>query len=198
MQDKRSGLGEVVYSRNSCNIIHPTNLMKHTKHPGLFDKQVPKAGESFHEQVFGKAVTWPGALRTKHTASVPRSMSVFQNRNGSGYAARNNESLTVGRTPCVQDSNSGRREDDEVKLIWEARSTNQTDPTPQLQNLSREESIPGDRALLDIVRSTIKPRKQEIQCNVCSRTFISEKNLAKHFSIYHKPGASCRIPRDKI
>ena len=114
MEDKRSGLGEVMYSPNSSNIIHPTNLMKH---PGLFDKQVPKAGESFPKQAFSKGVTWPGALRTKHTASVPKNMSVFQNKNRSGYAARNNESLTIGRTPCVQGSNSGRREDEEVKLI---------------------------------------------------------------------------------
>ena len=139
MEDKRSGLGEVMYSLNSSNIIHPTNLIKH---PGLFDKQVPKTDESFPEQVFEKGVTWPSTLRTKHTVSVPRIISVFQNRNSSGYAARNNESLTIGRTPCVQGSNSGRREDDEVKLIWEARSTNQTDPTPQLQSLSREESYP--------------------------------------------------------
>ena len=54
MENKRSGLGEVMYSPNSSNIIHPTNLMKH---PGLFDKQVPKAGESFPEQAFGKGVT---------------------------------------------------------------------------------------------------------------------------------------------
>ena len=88
MEDKRSGLGEVIYSPNSSNIIHPTNLMKHMKHPGLFDKQVSKAGKSFYKQAFGRGVTWPGALRTKHTASVPRNISVFQNRNGSRYVAR--------------------------------------------------------------------------------------------------------------
>ena len=74
--------------------------------------------------------------------------------------------MTIGRTPGVQGSNSGRRKEEEVKLVWEARNINQTDPTPQLQNLSREEIIPGERALLEIVRSTIKPKKHRdpLQC----------------------------------
>ena len=91
-ENKKSRLGEIAYSPISSNIIHPTNVVKHMKHPDPYNKQVPKAGESFHEQVFGKAVTWPGALRTVHTSLVPRNMSVFQNKNCSGYAARNNES----------------------------------------------------------------------------------------------------------
>ena len=65
----------------------------------------------------------------------------------------------LGRTPDVQGSNPGRKKEEEVKLIWEARSVNQTNPAPQLQNLSGEEIISGERALMDIVRSTIKPKK---------------------------------------
>ena len=54
---------------------------------------------------------------------VPRDVSIFQNRNSSGYAA-------VGRTSCGQVPNLSGSEEDEVKLIWEARTPNQTDPTP--------------------------------------------------------------------
>ena len=41
MEKKRSGLGEIAYSPNSSNIIHPTNVVKHMKHPDPSNKQVP-------------------------------------------------------------------------------------------------------------------------------------------------------------
>ena len=158
MGDKRLGYSTVMYSANSDNIIHPKNGIKY---PGLFDKKISQTSESFPGWFPKKGVTWPGALRTKNnTASIPKNVSVFSNKNGSGYAARYNKPVTaadLGRTPDVPGSNPGSKMEEEVKLIWEARSVNQTNPTPQLQNLSGEEIIPGERALMDIVRSTIKP-----------------------------------------
>ena len=123
------------------------------------------------------------------TVSIPKGVSGFQNKNSSGYAA-------VGRTTYTQDSNSREMEEEEVKLVWEAKTADRTDPTPQLQSLSTEESVPGAAALLKIVRSTIKPKKSKFTCKFCSRTFISTNNLNKHTEIYHKSGAPRRIPRD--
>ena len=90
----------------------------------------------------------------------------------------------------------GRREEDEVKLIWEVKTTNRTDLTPQLQSLSTEESVSGATALLKIVQSTIKPKKSKFTCKFCSRTFVSTNNLNKHTETYHKPGAPRKIHRD--
>ena len=137
MENKRPRYGAVMYSLDSSNIIHPTNGITH---PGLFDKEISKTSGSFPEQFPKKGVTWPGALRTKHTTSIPKSVSIFAIRNGSGYAARNNGSLTtadLGRAPDIQDSDSGKKKEDEIKLVWEANNMNQTDPTPNLLNLSR-------------------------------------------------------------
>ena len=51
---------------------------------------------------------------------------------------------------------------------------------------------------MDIVRGTIKPKKhKEVICGECGRSFISEKNLQKHVSTYHKPGVTGCVTKGK-
>ena len=84
------------------------------------------------------------------------------------------------------------------RVVWDKKNISQVDPTPHLHNLSTEELIPGEKALLDIVRGTIKPKKhEEIMCRECGRSFISDKNLQKHISTYHKPGMAGRVTKVK-
>ena len=105
--------------------------------------------------------------------------SIFANKNSSGYAA-------VGRTSCEQASNQRGSVEDEVKLVWEAKASNMTDPTPRLQSLSREKSVSGATALLDIMRSTIRPKNmKKFTCKFCSKSFVNTNNLNKHSAIYH-------------
>ena len=94
-------------------------------------------------------------------------------------------------------ADQGGSVEEEVKLIWEAKASNLTDPTPRLQSLSREKSVSGATALLDIVRSIIRPKKKKkFTCKFCSKSFVNTKNLNKHSAMYHRPGALFSIPRE--
>ena len=77
------------------------------------------------------------------TSQSQKDKLIFANKNSSGYAA-------VDRTG-ERASNQRRSVEDEVELVWEAKASSMTDPTPRLQSLSNEKSVSGATALLDIV-----------------------------------------------
>ena len=87
---------------------------------------------------------------------------MFSNRNGSGYAVVNRRPPPVNivdRRPKIHTSNPNRESEEEVKVVWDKCGISQADPTPHLQNLSTEELVPRENALLKIVSGTIKPKK---------------------------------------
>ena len=85
-----------------------------------------------------------------------------------------------------------------MKVVWDKQDISQADPTPHLQSLSTEELIPGETALMDIIRGNTRSRKnKEIICVHCGKFFINKKNHQKHVNRYHKEGATGRVAKGK-
>ena len=90
--------------------------------------------------------------------------------------------------------------ENEVELIWEAKTINTTDHAPRLQSLSDEKPMTRTVALMDIVRNTLRPvrpkKRKKYGCKFCTKVFVNTNNCNKHTAIYHIPGAKFKIPRE--
>ena len=62
----------------------------------------------------------------------------------------------------------------------------QAHPAQQLQTLGREELVPGETALLNIVRGNNSKKDPEKVCVFCNKTFISRENRLKHTDKCHR------------
>ena len=83
-------------------------------------------------------------------------------------------------------------------MVSNKQDISQANPTPCLQSLSTEELIPGEAALMDIIRgSTYSRKNKEIICVHCGNFFIIEKNHKKHVDHYHKERSTGRVVKGK-
>ena len=158
--DTNPGYGVIKYASGVSDIIHPTNKIRY---PSLFDRQHPQVNREFTRTFPDKGVTWPGALMDPHQRRfVAAHSSVFANRRGTGYAVINRRPPPVNiihRRPENDPQPSNEDQDDKVKVVWDKQDISQADPTPHLQSLSTEELVPGEAALLDIIREKTRSRK---------------------------------------
>ena len=80
---------------------------------------------------------------------------------------------------------SGSEYEDDIQVMW-SRLSGQAHPAQRLITLVREELVPGEAALLNIVRGNNSKKDPEKVCVFCSKTFISRENRLKHTEKCHK------------
>ena len=133
-----------------------------------------------------RGVAWPNTQRSNYEQkSVRANGSLFntqQQTNQSCHTIINRRPPPVNRRINSRDlQSSSSEQEDKVQIVWSRQETNQADPAQHLQSLIREELIPGETALMNIVRgSTYSKKNADTVCIHCGKTFINEKNHKKH------------------
>ena len=91
---------------------------------------------------------------------------------------------------------SSSEQEDKVQVVWSRLETNEADPAQLLQSLVREELIPGETALMNIVRGGNSKKDADTVCIFCNKTFINKENRKKHTEKCHK-GTTDRVIKGK-
>ena len=98
---------------------------------------------------------------------------------GEAAASRSNVSQhTTQRTARRSSQPSEPEGDDDIQIVWSTLSS-QTSPTQQLETVIREELLPGEAALLSIMRGNNPKKDPEQVCIHCNRTFANRENKLK-------------------
>ena len=133
--------GVIKYATGAQAVIQPRNQPLYViRHPALFDGPAPSHPRQF---IVDPKVAFTNTRRNKPTTNQVRRSNSLPN-------AKTESQHTSQRIARSSSQPSEPECDDDIQIVWSTLNS-QTSPTQQLETVIREELLPGEVALLNIV-----------------------------------------------